>query len=67
MSISRHALLAGGRLALALLVAGCAAGRDTQANASPLFLADDSSDPSFEFLGETYRPSEATGLPHSRT
>jgi hypothetical protein len=42
------------RLALALFVAGCAAGGDPQATASPAFLAEDSSDPSFELLGETY-------------
>lgn len=55
MSISRHRSLAAAWLVLTLFAAGCAAGADTQANASPPFLADDSSDPSFEFLGESYQ------------
>jgi hypothetical protein len=62
MSNSRHGSFVGVWLALALVVAGCAAQGAT--SSSPPFLADESPEPSFEFLGDTYvfqRASEDGG------
>lgn len=51
---SRYGSLIGACLALGLHGTACAASADPRPSPSPPFLTTDSSDPSFEFLGESY-------------